>query len=183
MNSLPLHPAIVHLPLGLAILMPLMAAGFAWALWSGRVRPRAWIAVVALQALLVGSGMVAMNTGEAEEDRVESVVQKSAIHQHEEFAEQFVWSAGGTLVLAGLVLVFRQARISRGLAAAAVVATVAVAGLALRVGHAGGQLVYAHGAASAYAGVAKTSSSKPSTAAPGPRERKAVDADDSDEVR
>ena len=183
MNSLPLHPAIVHLPLGLAILMPLLSGGFAWALWSGRVRPRAWMAVVALQALLVASGMVAMNTGGAEEDRVEAVVQKSAIHQHEEFAEQFVWAAGATLVLAGLVLVFRQSNVSRGLAAAAVVATVAVAGLALRVGHAGGQLVYAHGAASAYVGVAKTSSAKPSTAAPVSREQKRADADDSDDVR
>jgi uncharacterized membrane protein len=183
MSSLPLHPAIVHLPLGLAILMPLLAGGFAWALWSGRVRPRAWMAVVALQALLVGSGMVAMNTGEAEEDRVETVVQKSAIHQHEEFAEQFVWAAGGTLVLAGLVLVFRQTRVSRGLAAAAVIATVAVAGLALRVGHAGGQLVYAHGAASAYAGVARTSSARPPKAVPASPEQKKSDADDSDDVR
>jgi uncharacterized membrane protein len=182
MSSLPLHPAIVHLPLGLAILMPLLAGGFAWALWSGRVRPRAWMAVVALQALLVASGMVAMNTGEAEEDRVESVVQKSAIHQHEEFAEQFVWAAGGTLVLAGLVLVFRQTRVSRGLATAAVIATVAVAGLALRVGHAGGQLVYAHGAASAYSGAAKTSSAKPRTAAPASREHNKADTDDSDNL-
>jgi uncharacterized membrane protein len=181
MSSLPLHPAIVHLPLGLAILMPLLAGGFAWALWSGRVRPRAWMAVVALQALLVGSGMVAMNTGEAEEDRVEAVVQKSAIHEHEEFAEQFVWAAGGTLVLAGLVLVFQQRRVSRGLAAAAVIATVAVAGLALRVGHAGGQLVYAHGAASAYSGAAKTSYAKPSTA-PASREQKKAGTDDSDNL-
>ena len=164
MNSLPLHPAIVHLPLGLAILMPLLASGFAWALWSGRVRPRAWIPVVALQTLLVASGMIAMNTGEAEEDRVETVVQKSAIHQHEEFAEQFVWTAGATLLLAGLVPVFRQPRMSLALMALAIAGTVGVAGMALRVGHAGGQLVYAHGAASAYTEDAKTSDGKPASA-------------------
>ena len=67
MGSMPLHPAIVHLPLGLAILMPLVATGFAWALWTGRIRPRAWLAVVAFQALLFGSGIVATRTGEAEE--------------------------------------------------------------------------------------------------------------------
>ena len=53
MGSMPLHPAIVHLPLALAILMPLVATGFAWALWTGRMHPRAWLAVVAFQALLL----------------------------------------------------------------------------------------------------------------------------------
>lgn len=177
MNSLPLHPAIVHLPLGLAILMPLLAAGFAWALWSGRVRSRAWIAVVALQALLVGSGMLAMNTGEADEDRVEAVVQKSAIHQHEELAEQFVWTAGATLFLTGVVLLFRQPKATRALTALSVVGTIAVAGMALRVGHAGGQLVYAHGAASAYTGAAKASAAPPART-PAASEHKKDDADD-----
>ena len=108
MGSMPLHPAIVHLPLALAILMPLVATGFAWALWTGRIRPRAWLAVVAFQALLLGSGLVATRTGEAEEERVETVVQESALHQHEELADQFVWAGGLTLVLAGLVLVVRR---------------------------------------------------------------------------
>ena len=81
----------------IAILMPLIAAGFAWALWTGRIRPRAWLTVVAFQALLLGSGLVATRTGEAEEERVENVVQESALHHHEELADQFVWAAGLTL--------------------------------------------------------------------------------------
>ena len=44
-----------------------------------------------------------MNTGEREEDRVERVVPEAALEQHEEYAEQFVWATGFTLVLAGLV--------------------------------------------------------------------------------
>ena len=150
MNSLPLHPAVVHMPLALSILMPLFAAGLAWAVWTGRVRPRAYLLVVALQALLVGSGLVAMNTGGAEEERVEAVVQERALETHEELAEQFVWVAGGTLALAGLVVLLGTRAIAGGLSAVVVVATVVVAALGLRVGHAGGQLVYAHGAASAY---------------------------------
>lgn len=153
MNGLPLHPAVVHLPVALAALMPLIAAGFAWALWTGRVRLRAWTAVVALQALLVASGLVAMRTGEGEEDRVEAVVQKAAIHLHEEYAEQFIWSAGASLALAALVMAGRKSPVSNALAGTFVVATLGVAGMALRVGHAGGQLVYVHGAASAYAPV------------------------------
>lgn len=154
MNTLPLHPAVVHLPLGLAMLMPFVAAGFGWAVWTGRVRPRAWLAVVALQLVLVGSGLVAMNTGEAEEDRVESVVQEAALSRHEALADQFVWSAAATLGITALVLLAgRRHRpgATRALTATAVAATIGVSAMALRVGHAGGQLVYAHGAAAAYA--------------------------------
>jgi uncharacterized membrane protein len=151
MGSMPLHPAIVHLPLAIAILMPLVASGFAWALWTGRVRPRAWLAVVALQALLLGSGLVATRTGEAEEERVENVIQKSALHRHEALADQFVWAGGFTLVLAGLVLVVQRPAAVRALVSGVAASTLVVAALGLRVGHAGGQLVYVHGAASAYA--------------------------------
>ncbi|MEZ5319147.1 MAG: hypothetical protein R2752_17235 [Vicinamibacterales bacterium] len=151
MNSLPLHPAIVHLPLGLAVLMPLLAAGFGWAVWTGRVRPRAWLALVALQVLLVAAGLVAIRTGGAEEERVEAVVQERAIHAHEEAAEQFVWAAGLSIGLFGLVLVGRSNTAVRAATALSVAATLGVAALALRVGHAGGQLVYVHGAAAAYA--------------------------------
>ena len=153
MNTLPLHPAVVHLPLGLAMLMPIIAVGFAWALWTGRVRARAWVAVIALQGLLVVSGLVAMNTGEREEDRVERIVQDAALSHHESLAEQFVWSAGATLGLTGLVLLagtIKRPGTTRVLIAAAVVGTVGVSAMALRVGHAGGQLVYVHGAAAAY---------------------------------
>jgi predicted small integral membrane protein len=53
MDGLPLRSAVVHLPLGLAVLTPLLGAGFAWAVWTGRIGVNAWWAVVALQALLV----------------------------------------------------------------------------------------------------------------------------------
>ncbi len=160
MNTTPLHPAIVHLPLALAVLMPAFVLAFGWAIWTRRVRPRAWLGVVALQALLVASGVVATETGEAEEDRVEAVVQKSAIHQHEELAEQFVWAAAATLLLAGLVLAVPRPAVTRPLIALVAIATVVVGGLALRVGHAGGQLVYEHGAASAYAGAQRSDSGR-----------------------
>jgi hypothetical protein len=166
MNALPWHPAVVHLPLALAMLMPLFAAGFAWALWTGRIRHRGWFVILGLQALLVGSGIVAMRTGEAEEDRVEAVLQRGVLHEHEELAEQFVWAAGATFVLAAGVLLFRRPGATRALAAAAVAATVVVGGLGLRVGHAGGQLVYTHGAASAYTSEVHPAGSEAVEAAP-----------------
>ena len=152
MTSLPLHPAIVHLPLGLAFVIPALAAGFAWALWRGRVRPRgAWVAVIALQAVLLGGGLVAMNTGEREEDRVERVVPDAAIQRHEHYAEQFVWAVGLTLVPAVLVLAFRKPAAVQAMAAVTVAGSLVVAAVAIRVGHAGGRLVYAHNAGAAYA--------------------------------
>ena len=150
MGALPLHPAIVHLPLGLAVLLPLLAGGFAWAAWTGRVGVNAWLAVIALQAVLVGSGYVAMRAGHAEEARVEKVVDESMIHEHEEMGEQFVWAAGATLALAVLVFVVRIPSATRPLMACMVLAAIVVAALAVRAGQAGGELVYVHGAASAY---------------------------------
>jgi uncharacterized membrane protein len=157
MTSLPLHPAIVHLPLGLAFILPVLAIGFLWALWTNRVRPRAWLTIVALQAVLVSGGLLAMNTGEREEDRVETVVPDAALEQHEAYAEQFVWAAAITWLVAGLVLVVRHQGAARGLAVATVAGTVIVAAAALRVGHAGGRLVYVHNAGAAYAGPADLS--------------------------
>jgi uncharacterized membrane protein len=146
-----LHPAIVHLPLGLAFVIPVLAAGFAWALWTGRVRPRgAWVAVIGLQAVLLGGGLVAMNSGEREEERVERVVPDVAIERHEEYAEQFVWAVGLTLVAAVLVPAFRKPALVHSMAAATVVGSLVVVAAAIRVGHAGGQLVYAHNAGAAY---------------------------------
>lgn len=152
MTSLPLHPAIVHVPLGLAFVIPALAAGFAWALWTGRVRPRgAWVVVVALQAVLLGGGLVAMNTGEREEEQVERIVPDAALERHEEYAEQFVWAVGLTLVAATLVVAFRKPALVHAMAVATVIGSLVVVAAAIRVGHAGGQLVYAHNAGAAYA--------------------------------
>jgi uncharacterized membrane protein len=167
-SSLPLHPAIVHLPLGLAFVIPLLAAGFAWALWTQRVRGRAWITIVALQAILLGAGLVAMNTGEREEDKVESVVPDAAIERHEELAARFVWVTGATLVLAVLVLATaRRTEAPRVLAMLTVAGTIVVATAAVQVGRAGGELVYRHNAGAAYA--------KPQTGVPG-KQTEAVNA-------
>ena len=173
MTSLPLHPAIVHVPLGLAFILPALAIGYAWTLWKGTVRPRAWLAIVALQAVLLAAGVVAMNTGEREEDRVERVVPSAALEQHEAYAEHFVWATGFTLVLAGLVLVSRRPAIAHALIAATVAGTVVVAVAAIRVGHAGGRLVYEHNAGAAYATAAAAGPGTPTA-----REARRNDDDD-----
>lgn len=151
MTPVPLHPALVHLPLGLAFILPILTVGFTWALCSGRIRPRAWLTIVGLEVLLLGAGLVALNTGEHEGDRIESAVPKTALESHEARAEQFLWATGVTLALAAAVLVVRRPAALRTLTAATVLGTLLVAAAAIRVGHAGGQLVYVHNAGAAYA--------------------------------
>lgn len=151
MTPFPLHPALVHLPLGLAFILPALALGFAWAAWKNPLKRRAWILIVVLQAVLLGAGFLAMNTGEREGERIERAVPKAAIERHEELAEQFLWATGITLVVAASALVFRRPAAVRILTGSAVVGALLVAAAALRVGHAGGQLVYVHNAGAAYA--------------------------------
>jgi uncharacterized membrane protein len=149
MLGMPLHPLVVHFPIVLTFLLPISAIVALWAVRKGTTPRKAWAVPVALAAALSLSAFVATQTGEAEEDRVEQVVAKGAIHGHEEAAERF-------LVLSGVLLVVTAAGLlPKTLGRAArVVATVGAVGLvaaAAQVGHSGGTLVYREGAASAYA--------------------------------
>lgn len=145
----PLHPAVVHFPIVLAAILP-MAAVAAWVLIRrGAPVRKAWTPVLLLAALLWGSASVAVRTGEAEEEVVEEVVAEAPIHEHEEAAELFLPLSLGLLALVAAGLTSgRVGRATRGLAT---LASVALLIAAYRVGHTGGQLVYEHGAASAYA--------------------------------
>lgn len=151
MDALPWHPKVVHLPVALAVVVPLLAGGLLLAWWRGALPRRTWIVAVALQAMLVAGGVVAMRTGEADEERVEEIVAERFIETHEQAAETFVWAAAGVLVLMLVAAVLPDERVARVVAAASVAGTLVVLGLGYRTGEAGGRLVYQHGAASAFA--------------------------------
>jgi uncharacterized membrane protein len=144
----PLHPAVVHLPIALALLIPLLAALAALSIQRSWLPARLWLAVVLLQALLIGGGLFAEETGEHEQGRVEKAVDEQLIDEHEEAAERFVWLAGAALLVSGLGLLQGQrGEIARWASVAVSLGVLAAAGAA---GHLGGELVYKHGAASAY---------------------------------
>lgn len=149
MSTLPLHPALVHVPLGLAFAIPLVAIGLAVALWRGKLPRSAFAVLVGLQAILVGAGIVAMQLGERDEHPVERVVPERLIEAHEERAEAFVWAAGVVLAGAAAVLVV-PAGAASAVAAVVTAATLGVAALGFAAGKAGGELVYRHGAATAF---------------------------------
>jgi uncharacterized membrane protein len=141
----PLHPAIVHLPIALAFLLPLFAVAALVAIRTAWLPRRAWSAVVLLAGLLIIGSWIALETGEGEEDRIHDVVEHELIEAHEESAEAFaalgliLFLVAGTGLSAG-----RMGGLARG-GTVVVALVLLVAGT--RVGHLGGELVYVHGAA------------------------------------
>lgn len=150
MSDLPIHPVVVHLPIALSLLMPFVFLGFALALSRGLVTRKALYVAVALQALVFASGIAGLRTGEAEEERVESIVPHEAIEHHEHDAQRFVASAFAVLALSILVVVVKKEPLARGLVLVTAIGAFGSAVMALDAGHHGGELVYQHGAADAY---------------------------------
>jgi uncharacterized membrane protein len=144
----PLHPAVVHFPIALAVLVPAVAIAALGAIRAGWIPLRTWIAVVVLQSALAGSAWFAIETGEDQEEKVEEVVAERHIKTHEEAAERFLY------VAIGVALVSATGLLRGGIGGTGRAVTVA-AGLALlaagvAVGRSGGELVYKYGAARAY---------------------------------
>jgi uncharacterized membrane protein len=144
----PLHPAIVHFPVVLAVLAPLTALAALAAIRAGWLPARAWLAVVLLHALLAGSAWLAVETGESQEEKVERVVRERFIESHEEAAERFLAVVAVALVVSGGGLA--SGRLGGLGRVVTVVAGAAALASAVAVGHSGGELVYRHGAANAY---------------------------------
>jgi uncharacterized membrane protein len=144
----PLHPAMVHLPIALSIIVPLLAVLATAAIATRFIGRRVWTLVVLLQALLAGSAWLAMETGEREEDRVERVVAERWIESHEEAAKTVVRLSAAGLAISAVGFVGGGVGLA-GRVGLVVLSLLTFAATA-RTGSAGGELVYRHGAAMAY---------------------------------
>lgn len=147
--GIPLHPVVVHFPIVLSVLLPISALVALWAIRKGTTPRFTWAVPVALAAALAASSYVAIETGEREEDRVEQIVGHRAMHAHEEAAERFLVLSGVLLLVSLTGLLPRTpGRAGRLLTLGGAVGLLAAG---VQVGHSGGELVYQHGAANAYA--------------------------------
>jgi uncharacterized membrane protein len=178
-NTLPLHPAVVHVPLGLAVVMPLLLGAMLWAIATGRLPAKAWILVLVLQGVLVGAAAMALWTGGQDEERVEARAGEAAVESHERSAQAFTVAAGATLIAAAGALILRHRRrpfLGAGLAST--VLSIGMLVLGVQAGGRGGALV--HGGST----MAQGNANQPVDPGPapdqGPRGERDQDEDDDD---
>lgn len=172
----PLHPALVHFPIVFGMLLPVVALVTVAFIRKGAPARTSWVWAVLLSAALAASAWLAVETGEDQEEAVERVVAEAAIHEHEEAAELFFrLSAVSFLVFAAGLAAGRTGAAAR-YASVALALGLVVAGI--RVGGSGGDLVYEHGAASAYAGISGGSGAEGATRAMTRGEREDDEDDD-----
>ncbi len=144
----PLHPALVHFPIVLALLMPVVIAS-AWLVVHRTRRSRVpWAVVVGAAGALFLAAWLSVRTGQRQEDRVEAYVTRGALHEHKEAAERFLLMAGIALVIAPLGMI--GGRLGQAGRAATAIASAILAYSVVGVGRSGGHLVYRQGAAQAY---------------------------------
>jgi len=152
----PLHPALVHLPIALIVLLPFFVAGSFFAIRRGTRPLIAWGITTALLATLSISAFAALQTGKSQGEKVERAIGEQVVETHEEVAETFLILSCVVLGVAGFgFLKGTPGQLARG---AAAVGVAALLGVGIRVGHTGGQLVYKHNAAAALGTVDTTGS-------------------------
>lgn len=149
--QVPFHPVIVHFPLALAFILPILMLVFIFMIKKNKMSHQAWLIIIGLQIATTLTGYVAMNAGENEEDAVEKVMNKKFIHAHEEAAEVFVGSTVIVLVLS-LAAFFLRKEVQFPVYLGVCFLSLVSSFLAYKAGESGGELVYKHGAAGAYSG-------------------------------
>ncbi len=145
--AIPLHPAIVHFPIALTVLMPAVIGAVWWAERRGWVSAVAWRFVAGLQSVVFATSFLAQQLGEHDEEIVKHVIDPEIIEAHAAWGDRVVWVTGMMLVLLlGAALFPRLRKFRVVVLAAALVAIVPV----IFAGHSGAGLVYEHDAARAH---------------------------------
>lgn len=149
MQGVPFHPVIIHFPLAITFILPVLVLVFALFIKNNKMAPKAWLIIIGLQLFTTVTGYISLESGEKEEDAVEKVVEKKFIHEHEEAAEIFVGSTVLALVI-GIAAFFVKRELQFILQMVIVAISLVSCFLAYRTGKLGGELIYQHGAAAAY---------------------------------
>lgn len=150
MDGLPLHPLVTHLPLVLAVLLPIVSGAIGYAVWKGRASGGLWVWVLAGHFVLLASAGAASLLGEADARRIQTRVEADAVEEHQDEGHRLLFgvSVAFGLALAGLVL--RDPKRRHVAMAATLAAGLVCAALAVAAGRGGAVLVYERGAAAAW---------------------------------
>lgn len=145
----PLHPFLAHIPLVLALFMPLILWVIIFLIAKKKISTQSWWVAVTIQLLIVIFAYIALSSGENEEDLVAQFVSKRFIGKHENIAEVF---SGLSVILLGVMIVinFVQEKIAKNLRIIAAVFSIVPLAFGLYTGRLGGQIAYAYGGAEAY---------------------------------
>ncbi|MCZ7686358.1 MAG: hypothetical protein M5U28_49370 [Sandaracinaceae bacterium] len=128
MDGVPLHPALTHVPLGLAVVLPIVTAAVLFAVWSGKLGRRPILLVVVLQATVVASGWSPWRPVSTRPSASPPFVPEAALSSHAEWGERFVIASAVTLALSLAALFVPWRGTSRGALAATVVTGALAAG-------------------------------------------------------
>ena len=150
MDLTPLHPKIVHIPLALAVILPILNMALTLSWWRQWLPRRVWLISACLHAVMTLGSFVAMQTGESDLDIVEKVVSKSKIAKHEESAELFLWANVIAMLLALVAAIAENEKQGLQFAVICTVLSAVGAFLAIEAGDYGGKLVYKYGAGRAF---------------------------------
>lgn len=146
---MPLHPMMVHLPLGLALILPVIILTFMILIRLKKISDSMWIMIMSLQAFLVAIGHLTIATGENEEDLVRTIIDRKIVSMHELDAEMFVGSVVIGLVISVMGYFANKKYQFKSQVAVLAISIITIL-LAVNVGRSGAALVYKHGAAQVY---------------------------------
>ncbi|CAN5754302.1 hypothetical protein BH11MYX3_BH11MYX3_38660 [soil metagenome] len=149
-HPLPMHPKLVHVPMALCILMPMIAIMIWLGVRRGWFTPRVWLIAAVLQGATLCGGLAALKTGGDDGALVEGYASEEALATHEARAHWFLYVAGANLVLCGVTVLQRERIRQQLLGAIAIVGLFAGSYAGYRVGDAGGRLVYVGNASDAH---------------------------------
>jgi uncharacterized membrane protein len=147
MFNLPLHPLVIHFPIVLGTLFPIVGILFWWGIKEKVVPQKLWSLVVIFAFIYTVSSVVAVELGEIDEEIVEEIVSERVIEEHEEAGELIPW-VGGTLFIVSMIGYIRK-KSDRLRLTLAILSLLAVYPL-IETGHTGGKLVYKYGAVIAH---------------------------------
>ena len=145
MLETPLHSALVHVPLGLTVLAPIILTGL-FLYRKAEMAKKTWIFIILTQFIGAESAILAKEYAEQDEHIVESAISEQIIEEDEERAETFTSALIATLAISILAFFIKKENYSFYFFSLTLFFQILVVGLGHQVGSSGGELVYKYGA-------------------------------------